>query len=378
MQRSSRFLALLALLTMVCSPRVAPAQGYVPPLSLVVAEHWGDVTADSASLAALTRATYSLGGETVLRGVLSTASDPARPYEVRLHALAILVGYMDPGTEHGTLQELRGAGRAALSTCAPSEVWSPGDTLRSCAEPGRSFVPGTSHPNYRLSSSIEPALRDTIRLSLRRLSEADEDRRIRGAARLLWNRWTGGERWSEHKAEECRARAADSLDLRTAAEDHFWRFKRCEVTGGEILARAWRRVPPDTTILLPLLVASQEIRDRRLQRALQEVALDPERPLLVRVAALEALATLAHPKMRTISLRDWDQEGGACVNWGWHAHHAVQEEGGVPMGGESREEIREFLYSLAESRHHLRIRREAGLLAECLDDLSGRDPTPGW
>jgi hypothetical protein len=332
----------------------------------VIAEHWRTVPADSASLTALRAASREVGGGTIVRAAIDAARSPDRPFEVRFAALMLLDHAVRPRS--GVPEdELRRVADAPDPVCEPSPAWAPGDTLRVCHDLTRAMVFGfVSHPDYDLASSIEPPLRDTIRAVLRTLADSDPDRRIQ--------RITG-------PLASAAGQADDPLGLRP-----------CPMPAGESGACRGSPLPPAalrwTTIgpgasLDTLLRGSQEVRDRRLQALLKKVALDRSRPSLVRRAAMEALATLAHPMMKTLDLRAWEKldpwgrEASDCVSWGWHAHHAVQSEGAVSMRPGSRFDVAVFLERIGRSKEAPEIRKQGARLAQCLWSLFPQHPTPG-
>jgi hypothetical protein len=362
--RRRRLRLRLPLLLVVLSAPVA-AQPSAEPVARVVARHWSDVPGDTAALRELLEASWETGGATVMRGVLQAAADSRRDYEVRLHALSGLAEFMASEFGAQSLPILRAAGERGLSECRPSTSWSPGDTIRSCTH--RDFAPRrSSHPRYRTSVSIQPLLRDTIRAAVQALTAGDPDPRVRSAAAALWRAIGQTERWSASTAEACRQLGAAEAGVRsTPAADPFYPYMRCEQTGPALLAHAWRTLPADSTHVVSLLRASQAVRDRRLQAALQEVAADTTRAVLPRNAALSVLAALADVRMYALDVAAGGE--ARCTGfWSWE-----QEEGGEPMGPNARQEIREFLWALAgDGEDRDPVARHAARLGRCLSELS--------
>jgi hypothetical protein len=365
-QRCWPLLAVWMALAAASAPAVAQPQA--GPVPRVVTRHWSDVPGDTVALRELLEASWETGGETVMRGALRAAADPGRPYEVRLHALSGLAEFMARESGRPSLAPMRAAGERGLAECRPSTTWRPGDTIRSCTFP--SITHGRStHPRYGASTSIHPRLRDTIRATVQGLAIRDPDPRVRGAAAILWRAIGRTERWNASITEECRRlfAAPEAAAPPPSSADPFFRYMYCEQTGPVVLARAWRSAAVDSVHVVPLLRATQTIRDRRLKVALQEVAADTTRAMLTRRAALTALATLADGRMHAYDVAADDTEHcGARGFW-----MQEQEEGGEPMGPDAYQEIREFLWTLAdESEAETPLARLAENLASCLSDLS--------
>lgn len=356
-------------------PAAAQSPPSTPPASRVVARHWSDVPADTAALGELLEASWAVGGESVLRAVLAAAADPARPLDVRLYALAGLAEFMERESGPQSVPALRAAAERALRGCTPTARWSPGDTISSCVVPRISHR-RSSNARGGASMSIEPLLRDTVRAAVQSLATDDPDPRARGAASLLWRAIGDTERWSAPAAERCRAMLA-AAETGAAPPTHTaYDVGRCERTGPELLARAWRTAPADSGRLAALVTATGIVRDRRVQRALQEVALDTSRGTPARRGALVALAVLADAGLagNRPTMSHTSTEEGRCT-FG-HGPPREQEEGSDPMGPGARGEIVGFLWSLADRAgdgdplaHH------AARLARCISE-PGRPPRP--
>lgn len=97
-----------------------------------VARGWRTAGADSVALDRLFQATLRTGGPDLFDAVLAAARDPERPQLVRVYALAALFAYARPEFGQKSRVILAGA-RDAGVVCAPSPVWTSGDTLRACA-----------------------------------------------------------------------------------------------------------------------------------------------------------------------------------------------------------------------------------------------------
>ncbi|HEU0051601.1 MAG TPA: hypothetical protein VFQ39_00445, partial [Longimicrobium sp.] len=89
----------------------------------------------------------------------------------------------------------------------------------------------------------------------------------------------------------------------------------------------------------------------------------------LRVAAVNALATLADPRLYTLRPR---LEAEACIHWGWYAHHAVQEEGVQPLTADARAAVVRVLRRAGRADPNAEVRRSASFLARCIVDLDRR------
>lgn len=320
-----------------------------PPSQPQLGAEWTAVSADSAALASLVARTRQEAGPELLRSVLNTASDSTRPTAVRLHALSAIPSYLIPGSEWGIMELLLDTARYRRRL--PSSI---------------------SHPDYTASSSIEPILRDSVRLAVRALARSPQDSIVGLAARNL-SRVIGP------PLPERLARVECTGPVRDDDWDDWYRLKAFVPLRScpELLTDLWLRTGTDSTALAGLYEGTQHLRDRRLPPVLSDVATDGSRPLETRWAALQAMATLAHPRMYTMSFRSLDAFGDAwCTPWGWYAHHAVQEEGPRPLGPEGRGTILRLLEDQAETNPEERLRLGARRLHQCVLQLLEEHPSP--
>jgi hypothetical protein len=308
---------------------------------------WDVVSADSGALAALVDRTRREGGPERLRAVLHAAADSTRPTLVRLHALSVIPSYLTPGREWRPMERLADTGRFPVHA-------------------------STDHPDYTASTSIEPILRDSVRVAVLDLARSARDSMVRRAAGSLV-RLIGPPLPERRDGVHCGAPADDEDLAGWFRSEAFRPLRSCP----ELLADLWRRSELDSTALSALYRGTQELRDARLPPVLSDVARDASRPLPVRWAALQAMATLAHPRMFAVSFRSLDTFGDRwCIHWGWHAHHAVQEEGAVPMGPEGRATVVRLLEDQARTNPDARLRSGARHLRQCALQLLKEHPSP--
>ncbi|HEU5175032.1 MAG TPA: hypothetical protein VFT96_09780 [Gemmatimonadaceae bacterium] len=98
-----------------------------------------------------------------------------------------------------------------------------------------------------------------------------------------------------HLRNNCRL-AAQVLETGYPPPHRGWALDQilaCEQTGGTALATVWRVAPVDRSALARLMYASRAMRDERVFAATAEVAEDPARPTLVRLAAMNVLTSFA-------------------------------------------------------------------------------------
>ena len=365
---SSWLAALVAASSVFATPSVVAAQPErVATLDgRVVGDWWRLAPADPDSLRSLVRATEGRAGPAALRVLLATLTDPDRPPVIRLYALIGVNAYINPG--------FLGLGSGV---CGEDAVL---DTLQ---VPGERVTCGrSSHPNYYPSSSIEPALRDSIRIALR--SVADRGGGVGRSTEYVLSRGTdGAERWDSRTALRCghlgRAAAA-ALEMDAVAailSSDFSALARCSENGPPALLMAWRVAPDSDSLLAKLARESAAVRDRRVFDVLLEVSFDRTRPKSVRLAAVSALAPHLHPRLylygRNMSAL-FDPR--TCMFRGWHLDHAVQEVGPWPLGANARREGIAALRGLASRERDETLRSEARLVAECAERFLNVSPSP--
>jgi hypothetical protein len=309
---------------------------------------WDSVPADERAISPLYNATLWAGeGPALFHRLVAIAADLSRPHTVRAHVLAVLMPFFQPA-----------------SVVTP-EAFS--DTVR------RAVLGTSSHASYRASSSIRPADKDSARRTLRRAQSSTTDRRQwHSINRFLWHSNFGLDRWDPEAARRCEALVEASkndalLTMRDETTMSAYELARCTKDGPAVLAGAWMRVTEDSASLQLLLSLSQTLRDRRIVGAALTTAADQTRPEAVRFAALHTLATLADPAMYSMSTHTWARNPSQCYGWwGWHHHHAVQEDGAEPLPEDAAVRIRSSLREIGNADHAPRVRRLAHLLARCI------------
>jgi hypothetical protein len=321
--------------------------GCDPPHDSLVGRLWRTIEPDTVALVALVNLTSEVGGARLLHTALGTASDPRRPPNVRLAALAAVVPYFNPS-----------------DVCATSIL----DTLRTM--PRTCWI---DHPSYLSSSSIEPALRDSIWAVF--ASIAKEPGAVGRAASSLSRPWLASERWSTEVAESCRRSLAAfgpalRMSVTVLRSDELGQLARCPTSGPSALVLAWQAAPADSAVLSQLVWISSTVRDARVYRTLLALARDPARPVAVRVAAVDAVAPLLHPALYWYqTARAHARSPDGCSIWGWASHEAVQDEGVEPMGHASRRAGVAELRRLASEDVPSPVQEAARSVARCAEQL---------
>lgn len=102
---------------------------------------------------------------------------------------------------------------------------------------------------------------------------------------------------AQRDAPDC-ARVIAGVDAAHLSGETVTSLRRCPASGPDALSRAWSAsTPNDSASLTPLVAATAQLRDGRLQRAAQTTAGSPGRHTLVRLAALQALASYYDPAL---------------------------------------------------------------------------------
>jgi hypothetical protein len=118
------------------------------------------------------------------------------------------------------------------------------------------------------------------------------------------------------------------------------------------LVQSWMNAPDDTAHLMRLYRAGRRYRDGRLYAAARSLASDPDRPQMLRIAALANLAAQVEPKiaMDLNLLRPISGLRGRWQSiWFWDSHgHSAQ--GAVPLPSSARVDVTRMAESLADGR----------------------------
>jgi hypothetical protein len=310
----------------------------------MIAERWRTAAGgDSAELASLRNSTVRIGGVRPLRAVLRRLEDRRSPPLVRLAAISAAVVYL-----------------ARSDRCGSGLL----DTLR--APEWNCMV---MHPMNPVAFSIEPIFRDSIRARLREAASEGGAVGRAAASFMSDSREPVPERWSEKRAEWCRRSAAAfgpalRMNANALASGEFGDLARCTESGPPEVALAWRHVRDTGRTLMAFVRTTTMVRDRRLYSALFAVARDSIRPIAVRVASVDAIGALLHPSLRL-----------SCS--GLLFDETVQEEGGDPMGPESRWIGVVELARLASEDVPRPVADAARVLADCARALLDIGP-PEW
>jgi len=345
---------ILACFAVVAAAGKLQAQRGTPSDSIV--QRWRTARPDSAELSSLWVATRSVGGARPLQAVLRRLSDRRSPTLVRLAAIAVLPLYLDP--------------RNVCRVPQLDTLWTP--DLHCHVENAAFWV----------STSIEPILRDSIRARVRAV--ALEGGAVGRAADSLMTLSAKLERWNDTQASWCRRTAATfgpALRINATAvlaSSEFRELIGCTESGPAAVALAWRGARPDTLMLLLLTRMSSDVRDRRTYNALLAVARDSARAIDDRVAAVDAIGALLHPRLQWFTARDRrNNPQTACPPWLLGTWEAVQEEGGEPMGPGSRRAGAQEIFRLAGEKVPPEVSEAARIVARCaLQLLDLREPDP--
>jgi hypothetical protein len=118
------------------------------------------------------------------------------------------------------------------------------------------------------------------------------------------------------------------------------------------------------------------VRDRRLYSALFAIARDSNRPIAVRVASVDAIGALLHPSLHLITASD--RRANPTMSCSVLVFdETVQEEGGDPMGLDSRRAGAMELAHLAGEDVPRPVADAARMLADCVRALLEIGP-PDW
>jgi hypothetical protein len=321
----------------------------------IVAERWRTVGADSAELASLRSSTVRIGGVRPLRAVLRRLEDRRSPPLVRLAAISAAVVYL-----------------ARSDRCGSGLL----DTLH--APEWNCMV---MHPMNPVAFSIEPIFRDSIRARLR---DAASEGGVVGRAAASFmsdSREPVPERWSEKRADWCRRSAAAfapalRMNARVLASGEFGELARCTESGPPKVALAWQHVQDSGHTLMVFVRTTTIVRDRRLYSALFAIARDSNRPIAVRVASVDAIGALLHPSLHLITASD--RRANPTMSCSVLVFdETVQEEGGDPMGLDSRRAGAMELAHLAGEDVPRPVADAARMLADCVRALLEIGP-PDW
>jgi len=321
----------------------------------MIAERWRTIGADSAELASLRSSTVRIGGARPLRAVLRRLEDRRSPPLVRLAAISAAVVYLARSDQCGS---------GLLDTLHAPE-WN-------CLE---------MHPMNPVAFSIEPIFRDSIRARLREAASEGGAVGRAAASFISDSREPVPERWSEKRAEWCRRSAAAfapalRMSPQAFAVEEFWELARCTESGPPMVALAWRHVQDSGRTLMAFVRRTTMVRDRRLYSALFAVARDSSRPIVVRVASLDAIGALLHPSLRLFTAGDRRVNPTRPCS-GLLFDETVQEEGGDPMGPGSRRAGVVELARLASEDVPRAVADAARVLADCARALLEVGP-PDW
>jgi hypothetical protein len=173
---------------------------------------------------------------------------------------------------------------------------------------------------------------------------------------------------AQHSAE-CREAARSIAAPAAGRAAASGRIYRCESSGPPALAQAWRRVAPVSDSLGSLIALSVRSRDRRLYRAVSDIALDPAQPEIKRAAALSLLGRWAQPGFSL----DYDQffvPGFRSVQQSGYRStglsHDVQFSGMEPLPDDVRARVLAVAEQVARSDASFRLKAAAEVLASRL------------
>ncbi|MGH7718738.1 MAG: hypothetical protein ACREON_07840, partial [Gemmatimonadaceae bacterium] len=171
-----------------------------------------------------------------------------------------------------------------------------------------------------------------------------------------------------HKERDCHA-AADKVSLSEPIAEYRSKVQALGTCTSDIgptsLRSLWSAVGPTADRLNVLVASSSQLRDRRLLATLRDVALDRNRPRLVRIAALRALAAYASPQLR-FTFAELTPTSSGAVSLGTYVDHAITSDGPQRLPEAVKGYVIEVLSMLEESETDAHVRYAAERIGRVL------------
>jgi hypothetical protein len=161
------------------------------------------------------------------------------------------------------------------------------------------------------------------------------------------------------------ARGVERLQNATAAANDLHSLAWCSESAGRVVPALWRAAPHDSAGLSQLLLASRNVRDERIRRAVDAAARDPQQPTAARVGALVVLASYADSSITALVSGSARGRGEASVGFARVDHPDVRD-GAQPLTTSARFEVLMTLREIQASEPRGEIRDTAGSLLRTL------------
>ena len=154
--------------------------------------------------------------------------------------------------------------------------------------------------------------------------------------------------------DDCRL-AAHVLQTGTPHTRHFWALEAIRSCDPDLavpaLVHSWNTASGDSVRLMALFRSGRRFRDGRLYRAARSVAIAPERPQVVRIAALATLAAQVDPRI-AMDLGLLQPIRGLKGRWQsvWFGdNHGYAIPGEVPLPVDVRADVKRIAEGIAST-----------------------------
>lgn len=185
-----------------------------------------------------------------------------------------------------------------------------------------------------------------------------------------------GEATDVHLRNDCRL-AAQILTFGNPQPHYGWALEtipRCDLSAGSALASLWSNPPQEPAELDRIVLASVEIRDLRIQGAVEAAAADSARPVLVRLAALRVLAGYVDASVRA-SFDDLAPDSSTRFGLGIQMDHVAVNQGSEPLSTSAPFDILDFLRELVRADPSPEIRAAAEQIVRVCTRTTDNPPT---
>lgn len=314
---------------------------------------WERPPSDTTAVRVLGEVTPRLRDRQVFDAVLAAFSDPVRPRELRLAALASLMGYYEPGlgaryvepalaVQHGSAYVMMGQGDPVAAYAGPTP--------------------------------LSPGSRAEILQVLEQVGKQDPDERVLLISTYVHSRLSAlptveqKDPAAAYRRAYCeRARRTLRIDRPSSEKvQSMVTMGQCGDAGVETLVSYWRQPETDTVLLRALTEASARINDRRTYQAARAVVLDPSRSEDVRLGALTVLVAGFDPNIAVSFPTPTQPMYSTYVGIGFTSH-ASKRKGPQPVEPGAKADLISILKQLAGSDPNERMRKVATELGPLLE-----------